>query len=153
DQEPAPRADRSGDRSGCIRRADDDRRRRALLGLRRFSLSRAGPRRPGSDRSGPDVACSGWWRTGAPVVDAQAVSVRRWRDRMIASARYVHTNLIARDWRSLARFYQDVFGCIPVPPERDYSGAELDAGTGIPGARLQGAHLRLPGHGADGPTL
>ena len=72
---------------------------------------------------------------------------------MIASARYVHTNLIARDWRSLARFYQDVFGCVPVPPERDYSGAELEAGSGVRGARLVGAHLRLPGHGADGPTL
>jgi catechol 2,3-dioxygenase-like lactoylglutathione lyase family enzyme len=72
---------------------------------------------------------------------------------VIASARYAHTNLIARDWRSLARFYQNVFGCIPVPPERDYSGAELEAGTSLPGARLQGVHLRLPGHGADGPTL
>ena len=72
---------------------------------------------------------------------------------MIASAKYAHTNLIARDWRSLARFYQDVFGCTPVPPERDYSGAALEAGTGLPGARLRGAHLRLPGHGQGGPTL
>ena len=72
---------------------------------------------------------------------------------MIAGARYVHTNLIARDWRALARFYQNVFGCVPVPPERDYAGAELEAGTGIPGASLRGVHLRLPGYGADGPTL
>ena len=72
---------------------------------------------------------------------------------MIVSARYEHTNLIARDWRSLARFYQDVFGCVPVPPERNYSGPELEAGTGIPGARLEGVHLRLPGHGPGGPTL
>jgi Lactoylglutathione lyase and related lyases len=72
---------------------------------------------------------------------------------VIESARYVHTNLIARDWRALVRFYQDVFGCVPVPPERDYSGAELEAGTGIPGARLRGVHLRLPGLGPDGPTL
>ncbi|MCP4004702.1 MAG: VOC family protein [bacterium] len=72
---------------------------------------------------------------------------------MIAGARYVHTNLIARDWRSLVRFYQDAFGCVLVPPERDYSGPELDAGTGVPGARLQGVHVRLPGCGADGPTL
>ena len=29
---------------------------------------------------------------------------------MIRGVRYVHTNLIARDWRSLARFYQELFG-------------------------------------------
>jgi predicted enzyme related to lactoylglutathione lyase len=72
---------------------------------------------------------------------------------MIQSARYVHTNLIARDWRRLANFYQSVFGCIPVPPERDLSGPALEAGTGVPGAALAGMHLRLPGAGADGPTL
>jgi len=67
--------------------------------------------------------------------------------------KYAHTNLIARDWRSLARFYQDVFDCVPVPPERDYAGPDLEAGTGVPGARLRGVHLRLPGHGPNGPTL
>ncbi len=72
---------------------------------------------------------------------------------MIKSVRYVHTNLIARDWKSLASFYQTHFGCVLVPPERDYSGPDLEAGTGIPGARLRGVHLRLPGHGANGPTL
>jgi predicted enzyme related to lactoylglutathione lyase len=72
---------------------------------------------------------------------------------LIAGAKYSHTNLIARDWRSLARFYQDVFGCVPVPPERDFSGRDLEAGTGVQGARVQGVHLRLPGHGSDGPTL
>jgi predicted enzyme related to lactoylglutathione lyase len=72
---------------------------------------------------------------------------------VISGARYVHTNLIARDWRRLARFYQDVFGCVPVPPERNLSGREMEAGTGVPGARLQGMHLRLPGAGPDGPTL
>ncbi len=72
---------------------------------------------------------------------------------MSISAKYVHTNLIAEDWRALAGFYQDVFGCVPVPPERDYQGEKLEAGTGIPGAHLRGAHLRLPGYGEDGPTL
>lgn len=72
---------------------------------------------------------------------------------MIKNARYVHTNLVARDWRKLAAFYQDVFGCEPVPPERDYSGEALDAGTGLSAAHLTGVHLRLPGHGDDGPTL
>jgi predicted enzyme related to lactoylglutathione lyase len=73
---------------------------------------------------------------------------------MCIEARYVHTNLIARDWRSLSRFYEDCFGCVRVPPERDYSGPELERGTGVPGARLSGVHLRLPGYaGDDGPTL
>jgi predicted enzyme related to lactoylglutathione lyase len=72
---------------------------------------------------------------------------------VISGARYVHTNLVARDWRALARFYEDVFGCLPVPPERDLSGREMEAGTGVSGARLRGMHLRLPGVGPEGPTL
>jgi predicted enzyme related to lactoylglutathione lyase len=64
---------------------------------------------------------------------------------MIAGARYVHTNLIARDWRRLAAFYETVFGCLPLPPERDLSGPAFDAGTGVKGARLTGMHLRMPG--------
>lgn len=72
---------------------------------------------------------------------------------MARSARYVHTNLVAMDWQELAGFYQRVFGCEVVPPERHFSGPTLEAGTGIPGARLDGVHLRLPGHGPAGPTL
>lgn len=67
---------------------------------------------------------------------------------MIEGARYVHTNLVAGDWRRLADFYQRVFGCEPVGPERDYAGADLEAGTGLPDARLTGAHLSLPGGSA-----
>ena len=72
---------------------------------------------------------------------------------MITGARYVHTNLIARDWEALARFYERTFGCERVPPERSYEGAALEAGTGVPGAVLRGVHLRLPGGGDGGPTL
>lgn len=68
-------------------------------------------------------------------------------------AKYVHTNLVARDWRNLAKFYTEVFSCSLAPPERDYQGEALDAGTGLKGAHLTGAHLRLPGYGEDGPTL
>jgi len=67
--------------------------------------------------------------------------------------KYAHTNLIAKDWKRLAAFYQEVFGCVPVPPERDMSGEWLDKATAISGAHLAGMHLRLPGHGGDGPTL
>jgi catechol 2,3-dioxygenase-like lactoylglutathione lyase family enzyme len=72
---------------------------------------------------------------------------------MARHARYVHTNLVANDWQALAGFYERVFGCEVVPPERHFSGPTLEAGTGIPGARLDGVHLRLPGQGPAGPTL
>ncbi len=69
------------------------------------------------------------------------------------AVRYAHTNIIARDWRALARFYREVFACEPVPPERDQGGEWLVRGTGVADARLRGVHLRLPGHGREGPTL
>jgi catechol 2,3-dioxygenase-like lactoylglutathione lyase family enzyme len=72
---------------------------------------------------------------------------------MTLAARFGHVNLIADDWRALAAFYERVFGCLPVPPERNYSGADLEAVTAVPGATLRGVHLRLPGHGDTGPTL
>ena len=72
---------------------------------------------------------------------------------MVQHARYVHTNLVARDWRALASFYQRLFGCVPVPPERNYTGPVIEAGTGVVGAAVRGVHLRLPGCGAEGPTL
>ena len=67
--------------------------------------------------------------------------------------KYVHTNIVADDWRNLANFYIQVFGCTPVPPERDLSGEWLERATSIDGAHIRGIHLRLPGHGEDGPTL
>ncbi len=72
---------------------------------------------------------------------------------MTIHAKYAHTNLVADDWRRLASFYQNMFGCVIVPPERDFEGKDLEAGTGIRGAHLTGAHLRLPGYGDDGPTI
>jgi glyoxylase I family protein len=72
---------------------------------------------------------------------------------MIQGARYVHTNLIARDWRKLADFYQSVLGCVLVPPERHFSGREIQAGTGVRGSSIDGVHLRMPGNGETGPTL
>jgi len=67
--------------------------------------------------------------------------------------KYVHTNIVAQDWKSLAKFYQEALGCTPVPPQRQQAGAWLERGTGVPGASLQGMHLRLPGYGEGGPTL
>jgi len=73
---------------------------------------------------------------------------------MAQRLRFAHINLVARDWRRLARFYEQALGCMPLPPERDYSGSTLEAGTGLPGAHLTGVHLRLPGFDdGKGPTL
>ncbi len=68
-------------------------------------------------------------------------------------AKYKHTNIVAADWRQLARFYEEVFGCVPVPPERNLKGQWLSTGTGVKDAQFIGAHLRLPGYGDKGPTL
>lgn len=72
---------------------------------------------------------------------------------MPIDAKYVHTNLIANDWKKLSLFYQDVFGLEPVPPERHYKGVDLEKGTGVKGSELHGVHLRMPGYGDNGPTL
>ena len=73
---------------------------------------------------------------------------------MVAGARYGHTNLIARDWKC----------ALPLLPGPVRLHAR-SAGAGLQGSRawsagpasraraLRGEHLRLPGHGPDGPTL
>ncbi len=72
---------------------------------------------------------------------------------MIKGARYVHTNLIAQNWRALASFYESVLGCEVVPPIREFPASAVEAGTGVRGAGLSGVHLRLPGLGPNGPTI
>jgi lactoylglutathione lyase len=67
--------------------------------------------------------------------------------------KYVHTNIIARDWKLLADFYIKVFECKPVLPERDIKGDWLEKGTDVKNASLRGIHLLLPGFDNDGPTL
>lgn len=67
--------------------------------------------------------------------------------------RYVHTNIIAKDWRVLSAFYQRVFGCRPVPPPRDLRGEWLNKLCGIEGAHITGEHLALPGYEGNLPTL
>ena len=44
---------------------------------------------------------------------------------------FVHTNLVAKDWRRMAEFYEGVFGCVLVPPERDIKGEVIDGLTGV----------------------
>jgi catechol 2,3-dioxygenase-like lactoylglutathione lyase family enzyme len=72
---------------------------------------------------------------------------------MTMQARFTHVNLVAQDWRKVARFYESVLGCVPVPPERNLSGKWLEESTSVRGAAIRGVHLRLPGWSEGGPTL
>ena len=72
---------------------------------------------------------------------------------MAEGAKYVHTNIVANDWRLLARFYIKVFGCTPKPPERNLEGDWLDGLTSLKNAHIKGMHLNLPGYPRNGPTL
>lgn len=68
--------------------------------------------------------------------------------------RYVHTNIIAKDWKKLSQFYQKVFRCSPLPDGgRDIRGEWIDRMTGIPSVHIEGEHLLLPGYTEDHPTL
>jgi predicted enzyme related to lactoylglutathione lyase len=68
--------------------------------------------------------------------------------------RYVHTNIIAKDWRKLSQFYQNVLHCTPMPNgRRDLKGEWLDKLTGISSVHIEGEHLLLPGGSGDYPTL
>lgn len=68
-------------------------------------------------------------------------------------ARFKHVNIIAADWGRLARFYEEVFGCVRIPPESRISDPWLARGTGVPGASLQGLKLTFPGCDKEGPLL
>ena len=67
--------------------------------------------------------------------------------------KYVHTNIVAKNWEKLADFYIKVFNCKIVPPIRHYNGKDLDSAVNIKDVALNGVHLRLPGYNKSGPTL
>jgi glyoxylase I family protein len=69
-------------------------------------------------------------------------------------ARFSHVNIVSRDPERLVAFYTEVFGCEQSGPTRELAGEWLERGMGLPGARVHGYHLSLPGvAGADAPTL
>lgn len=72
---------------------------------------------------------------------------------MSLNIKYVHTNIVAKDWKKLANFYIKVFSCTIVPPIRNYKGKELDSAVNIKDVALNGVHLKLPGFNKTGPTL
>lgn len=71
---------------------------------------------------------------------------------MAYSIKFIHINIVAKDWKKLAQFYIDTFTCIPYYPERDLQGEWLEHLTNIQEVSIKGIHLKLPGY-QDGPTL
>ena len=71
----------------------------------------------------------------------------------MSKIKFVHTNIVAKNWQRLADFYIKVFGCTIAPPIRNYKGKDLDSAVRINNAELNGVHLRLPGYNKTGPTL
>lgn len=68
--------------------------------------------------------------------------------------RYVHTNIIAKDWKKVSEFYQKVFRCRTLQDgKRDIEGDWIDRMAGIPSVHIEGEHLLLPGYSEDHPTL
>lgn len=67
--------------------------------------------------------------------------------------KYVHTNIVAHNWRDLANFYIKVFNCKEILPERNLSGEWIQRLTGIENVYVEGIHLALPGYCEGGPTL
>jgi len=72
---------------------------------------------------------------------------------MTNKTKYTHTNINAKDWKSLSKFYETVFGCKPIGPERSLYGEWFERVTGVKGANVRGQHLALPGYNDDGPTF
>lgn len=80
------------------------------------------------------------------AVDDRAFSIRQGAASVgEGGIRYRHTNLVARDWQKLSAFYRHALGLTPTGQTRDISAQWLGRLTGIPGAHIQGEHLRLPG--------
>jgi len=72
---------------------------------------------------------------------------------MNSEIKFVHTNIVSRDWEKLSSFYEKVFGCKRIYPERSLKGEWIEKGTGVKDVHIRGIHLRLPGYGDSGPTL
>jgi predicted enzyme related to lactoylglutathione lyase len=71
----------------------------------------------------------------------------------VSKIKYVHTNIVAKNWKKLSDFYIKVFDCTIVPPIRYYKGKDLESAVNIKNVTLNGVHLRLPGYNKTGPTL
>ena len=69
------------------------------------------------------------------------------------TVRFAHTNIVARDYKKLAKFYMQALGCTVALPDSTLAGEWLEKGIGIKNAVIKGITLVLPGFDKTGPTL
>jgi predicted enzyme related to lactoylglutathione lyase len=67
--------------------------------------------------------------------------------------KYVHTNIIAKDWEALANFYSKALNCKKQFPICNIEGTDVSVGTGVKNAKIKGMQLELPGFKENAPTL
>ena len=67
---------------------------------------------------------------------------------MVRHPRYVHTSLVARDWRALAASPDRVLGCLRVLLGRCFTEPVLEAATAVAGARMAARTATGDGHRA-----
>ena len=58
--------------------------------------------------------------------------------------RLLHVNINAKDWKKVAAFYETVFGCVQVPPEKEITGDFAARLTGMEGTQIRGIALAFP---------
>ena len=71
----------------------------------------------------------------------------------MASVRFDHINIAARNVEQLAEFYEKAFGCTRLSSSNDLSGEKFARGMGLREAKTRGVWLRLPDSGGNGPEL
>lgn len=59
-------------------------------------------------------------------------------------SKLLHVNINAKDWKKVCAFYEEVFGCVQVPPQKKISGDYAADLTGLEGADIEGMTLAFP---------
>jgi len=67
--------------------------------------------------------------------------------------RIAQTNIVNTKLKKILEVYNKTLEFENVPPIKNQTREFLDKGTGLKNAKLQGAHLSLPGYEKNGPTL
>ena len=69
------------------------------------------------------------------------------------SLKFLHVNIITESWRALCDFSNNALGSSDFGKLKDHSGSYKEKVIGIPGVRVVGQHVLMPGLCSEHPTL